>query len=87
MLVDGKEVFLARAWVAEHRRLKFKHPINMPLRTMVLINIPAFDLREICLLKLANILENKDDINTLEIPRTLQEELIQMVSNKESCKS
>lgn len=87
MVVAGKEVFLARPWVEEHRRLEFEHSIYMPLRTMILIEMPLFDLRQLCLLKLANILKNKEDINTLEIPRVLQNELVQMVSNKESCKS
>lgn len=87
MLVAGKEVFLARAWVEEHKRLEFKHPINVPLRTMVLIQMPAFKLRQLCLLKLANILKTKDDIIMLEIPVTLQRELIQMILNKEASKN
>jgi len=86
MVVSGKEVFIATPWVEEHRRLEFKHPINVPLRTRVLIEMPVMDLRQLCLLKLASILKNKDDINMLEIPKILQKELIQMISNKEASK-
>jgi len=83
MVVAGKEVFIAKPWVEEHRRLKFKHPINIPLRTMVLIEMPAMDLRQLCLLKIAKILKSKDDVMSLEIPIILKKELIQMISNKE----
>jgi len=86
MVVAGREIFIATPWVEEHRRLEFKHPINVPLRTRVLIEMPAMDLRQLCLLKLASILKNKDDIITLEIPTTLQKELIEMISNKETSK-
>lgn len=86
MVVAGKKIFMARPWVEEHRRLEFKHPINVPLRTMVLINTPALELQQLCLLKLANILKTKDDIILLEIPVTLQKELIQMILNKEASK-
>ncbi|XP_060874498.1 protein Vhl isoform X3 [Metopolophium dirhodum] len=86
MVVAGREIFIATPWADEHRRLEFKHPINVPLRTRVLIEMPAMDLRQLCLLKLANILKNKDDIITLEIPTTLQKELIEMISNKETSK-
>jgi len=86
MVVAGREIFIATPWAEEHRRLEFKHPINVPLRTRVLIEMPAMDLRQLCLLKLAIILKNKDDIITLEIPTTLQKELIEMISNKETSK-
>lgn len=86
MVVAGREVFTATPWAEEHRRLAFKHPINVPLRTRVLIEMPAMDLRLLCLLKLAGILKNKDDITMLEIPKTLQKELIAMLSNKEASK-
>ncbi|XP_025194778.1 protein Vhl isoform X2 [Melanaphis sacchari] len=82
MVVAGREVFIATPWIEEHRRLEFKHPITVPLRTMVLIEMPAMDLRQLCLLKLAQLLKTKDDIIMLEIPKTLQEELIEMISNK-----
>lgn len=87
MVVAGKDVFMARPWIEEHRRLEFRHPINVPLRTMILIEMPALDLRQLCLLKLANILRTKEDIVMLEIPVVLQKELIQMILNKETCKS
>lgn len=86
MVVAGKNVFMARPWIEEHRRLEFKHPINVPLRTMVLIDTPVLELRQLCLLKLVNILQTKDDIIMLEIPVTLQKELIQMILNKEASK-
>jgi len=86
MVVAGRDVFIATPWIEEHRRLEFKHPINIPLRTRVLIEMPAMDLRQLCLLKLASILNNKDDINMLEIPTTLKQELIEMISNKEVSK-
>lgn len=82
MTVAGKEVFLARPWFEEHRRLEFRHPINVPLRTMISIEMPALDLRQLCLLNIAKIFKSKDDINQLEIPVTLQRELIQMIVNK-----
>lgn len=84
MVVAGREVFIATPWVEEHRRLEFKHPINVPLRTKVLIQMPAMDLRQLCLLKLACVLKTKDDITMLEIPMTLKKELIEMISNKEA---
>jgi len=86
MVVAGREVFIATPWTEEHRRLEFKHPINVPLRTRVLIEMPVMDLRQLCLLKLASLLKNKDDIIMLEIPTTLQKELMEMVSNKEASK-
>jgi len=84
MIVAGKEVFIAKPWVEEHKRLKFKHPINVPLRTVVLIEMPALDLRQLCLLKLAKILKSKDYVTSLELPVILQKELIQMILNKEA---
>jgi len=86
MVVDAKEVFIAKSWIEEHRRLEFNHPINIPLRTLVSIEMPLLDLRQLCLLKLATILKSKDDVTSLEIPVVLQKELIQMVSNKEISK-
>lgn len=82
MVVGGKKVFMARAWITEYKRLGFKHPIEVPLRTMIVIRMPAFDLRQLCLLKLANNLKTKEDIMSLEIPKILQNDLIQMISNK-----
>lgn len=87
MVVAGKEVFMPKPWIEEHRRLEFKHPINVPLRTMVLIQMPVLDLRQLCLLKIANILKTKDDVILLEIPVILQKELKQMILNKEMRKS
>jgi len=84
MVVAGREVFIATPWTEEHRRLEFKHPMNVPLRTRVLIEMPALELRQLCLLKLAIILKNKDDIIALEIPTTLQKELIEIMSNKDT---
>jgi len=86
MVVGGKEVFSATPWAEEHRRLTFKHPIDVPLRTLVLVEMPAMDLRTLCLLKLACILKTKKDIEMLEIPKTLQKELVEMISNKEATK-
>lgn len=85
MVVLGKEIFMARPWIEEHRRLEFKHPISIPLRTMVVIEMPALDLRQLCLLKLANILKT-EDVTTLEIPIVLKRELTQMIFNKETSK-
>ncbi|XP_050533479.1 von Hippel-Lindau tumor suppressor homolog [Daktulosphaira vitifoliae] len=86
MVVNGKEVFMARPWLEEHKRLKFSHPINVPLRTMVLIEMPVIELRQLCLLNLAKILTHEDEVKTLEIPIILQRELVQMICNKEECK-
>lgn len=84
MVVAGREVFIATPWVEEHKRLEFKHPINVPLRTRVIIEMTVLDLRQLCLLKLSYILKTKEDIMTLEIPKTLQNELIEMISNIET---
>lgn len=86
MVVGGKKVFLAKPWIEEHRRLEFNHPINVPLRTIVSIEMPSLGLRQLCLLKLAKILKSKDDVISLEIPVILKKELIQMISNKEMSK-
>jgi len=86
MVVAGKEIFMARSWIEEHKRLEFIHPFNVPLRTIILIEMPALDLQQLCLLKLANLLKTKDDIILLEIPKIFKKELIQMISNKETCK-
>lgn len=86
MVVAGNKVFTARSWIEEYKRLDFKHPVNVPLRTIVLIEMPVLELRQQCLLTLANILKTKDDIIMLEIPATLQKELIQMMKNKEKIK-
>ncbi|CAH1736466.1 protein Vhl [Aphis gossypii] len=84
MVVAGREVFVATPWVEEHKRLEFKHPINVPLRTRVIIEMTVLDLRQLCLLKLSYLLKTKEDIMTLEIPKTLQNELIEMISNIET---
>lgn len=83
MVVEGKEVYLPKPWIEEFKRLNFEHPINVPLRTFILIQMPVLDLRQLCLLKIANILKTKDDIMSLEIPAILQKELKQMISNKD----
>lgn len=82
MVVAGNKVFTARSWIEEYKRLDFRHPVNVPLRTIVPIEMPALELRQQCLLTLANILKTKDDVIMLEIPVTLQKELIQMMNNK-----
>lgn len=82
MVVGGKDVFTAKSWVDEHRRLEFKHPINVPLRTLVLIQMPVIDLRLVCLLKVAYRLNNKEDALTLEIPTTLQKEIFDIIVKK-----
>lgn len=84
MMVCGKEIFIGRAWIEEHKRLEFQHPINVPLRTMVLIEMPAMELRQLCLMKIATILKTTDDVATLELPTVLKNELSKMVLNKES---
>lgn len=86
MVVDGKKVFMAKAWINEYGRLGFKHPIEVPLRTMIIIQMPVLDLRQLCLLKLAKKLKRKEAIMALEIPRILQKELLQMISNKAASK-
>lgn len=83
MVVEGKEVYLPKPWIEEFKRLNFKHPINVPLRTFILIHMPVMDLRQLCLLKIANLLKTKDDVMSLEIPAILQKELKQMILNKE----
>lgn len=82
MVVGGEKVFMAKSWITEYRRLGFKHPIEVPLRTMIVIQMPVLDLRQLCLLQLASTLTTNKDIMALEIPRTLQKELIQMIANK-----
>lgn len=86
MVVSGEEKFMARPWVEEHTRLKFQHPINIPLRTMVLIEMPVLDLQLLCLLNLAYKLKTKDDITMLNLPMVIKKELTQMILNKEASK-
>lgn len=86
MMVSGKEIFLARPWIEEHRRLEFQHPINVPLRTMVIIEMPVMDLRQLCLLKVVDSVETEDNVTALELPTVLKKELMQMISSKKSCK-
>lgn len=83
MVVSGKEVFMAKPWETECYRLAFSHPIHIPLRTLVIIEVPVLELRQLCLLQLINTLKTKDDVSKLEIPATLQKELICMISIKE----
>lgn len=83
MVVAGKEIFMARPWIEEHKRLKFNHPVNVPLRTKVMIEMPVMDLRQLCLLKLTNMLKTKNNLIELELPKILLKELAQMISNKD----
>lgn len=82
MLVCGEKTFLAKAWVDEHKRLGFEHPINIPLRTLVSIEMPVLDLRLLSLICIADRLKNEEDVTLLEIPKSLENELSEMVSNK-----
>jgi hypothetical protein len=82
MSVAGKEIFKASPWLKEYQRLSFSHPITSPLRTTVPIDAPVLDLRQLCLLKVVDMLKSKNDVNELELPRTLQKELAQMISNR-----
>lgn len=83
MVVAGNEVFIPKPWIIERYRLTFNHPIDIPLRTLVVIESPTLELRQLCLFRLLNILKTKDDVIKLEIPVSLQKELIQMISIKE----
>lgn len=83
MIVAGKEIFKASPWFEEHKRLSFSHPITSPLRTTVPVDAPVLDLRQICLLKVVDMLKSKNDIVELELPRILQKELTQMISNRD----
>lgn len=81
MVVEGKKKYFPKPWVVESNRPK--HSIGRLYRTIVIIQMPMLDLKQLSLMKIASLLKTTDDVMLLEIPNKFKEELKIMVLNKE----
>ena len=81
---NGQEVYFPQPWFANYRgRSRSELPAGMRIqRTNVLIGLPMYSLRDLCLRTIKRILRNDRQALNLEIPASLRQELYHMHPRK-----
>ncbi|KAL1122638.1 hypothetical protein AAG570_002965 [Ranatra chinensis] len=62
-----------------------KHPNYRPFRTVVAITYPLYSLRQRCLQTIRDCLSNPEEVDDLELPRSLQKELRELMRKRMFC--